>query len=359
MLLPNLSYGEDLEPPESRRDMQLLIVGNRGGTNVGGSFERSAHDLALGVHMMESEDATDGPAWLRRLKWHLLGRTPLRLEGFSAAVVQFCRRAKPDLLLTTGFAPIHADALCEIRRLGVCRANYLTDDPWNPTQRARWFIRALSHYDHIFTTRRSIVADLGRSSGAAIAFVPFAYDPALFYAESLSESERQHLDSDLFFAGGADADRVPYISAALQTGLRIALYGSHWERYEETRGLTRGQANVVTLRKALCATRVALCLVRRANRDGHCMRTFEVPAVGACMLVERTEEHLELFGLEGERVLYFGDPEEMTLKLQWLIEHDEERNRLRAVTHELIIGGRHTYRDRLSQMLKATGFPRS
>jgi spore maturation protein CgeB len=339
--------------------MYVLILGNRGGTNVGGSFERSAHDLALGVHVMESKGATDGPALLRRLKWHLLDHTPLRLEVFSAAVVQFCRQAKPDLLLTTGLAPIHADALCEIQRLGICRANYLTDDPWNPTHRANWFIRALSQYDHIFTTRRSNIADLQRSSGAAIAFMPFAYDPALLYAESLSASEQQHLASDLLFAGGADGDRVPYIAAAIRTGLRVALYGSYWERYKETRVLTRGQADVETLRKALCATRVVLCLVRRANRDGHCMRTFEAPAVGACTLVERTEEHLELFGLEGEKVLYFGDPAEMALKLKWLVEHDDERNRLRTVTHELITGGRHTYRDRLSQILKATGFPRS
>ena len=358
MFSQNLSCGEAINP-ESRRTVHLLIVGNRGGTNVGGSFECAARELALTVHMMQSADAAGSPVWLRRLRWHLLDRTPLRLEAFSAELVQFCRRVKPDLLLATGPAPIHADALREIGCLGVCRANYLTDDPWNPAQRAGWFIKALPQYDHLFTTRRSIIPDLGRSSSAGITFVPFAYDPALFYAEPLTGSERQEFASDLCFAGGADADRVPYISAASRTGLRVALYGSYWERYKETRALTRGQADVATLRKALCATRVALCLVRRANRDGHCMRTFEVPAVGACMLVERTEEHLELFGPEGGMVLYFNEPREMSEKLQWLVAHDEERNRLRIAAHQFITRGRHTYRDRLSQMLEATGLPRS
>jgi hypothetical protein len=47
------------------------------------------------------------------------------------------------------------------------------------------------------------------------------------------------------------------------------------------------------------------CPVRRASRDGHIMRSFEIAAVGGCMLAQDIDEHREIFGSEGEAVVYF------------------------------------------------------
>ena len=44
--------------------------------------------------------------------------------------------------------------------------------------------------------------------------------------------------------------------------------------------VVRGQLPIAELPKGISGARIALCLVRRSNRDGHCMRTFEVPAAG-------------------------------------------------------------------------------
>jgi spore maturation protein CgeB len=82
------------------------------------------------------------------------------------------------------------------------------------------------------------------------------------------------------------------------------------------------------------------------------MRTFEVPAIGACMLTEDTQEHREIFGEEGQAVVYFRSKSEMVEKLRWLLGHDHERERLASAAHELITNGRNTYKDRLLQMLE-------
>jgi spore maturation protein CgeB len=150
------------------------------------------------------------------------------------------------------------------------------------------------------------------------------------------------------FAGGADQDRIPYISALIEARFDIDLYGSYWERYSKTKLHTKGQANVSTLRNAIQSAKIALCIVRRANRDGHCMRTFEVPAIGTCMLTEDTAEHREIFGQEGDAVVYFNNLAEMVQKTSWLLGHDEERKRLAENAHLLITNGKNTYQDRLS-----------
>ena len=95
-------------------------------------------------------------------------------------------------------------------------------------------------------------------------------------------------------------------------------------------------------------------LVRRANRDGHVMRSFEIPAIGTCMLTEYTEEHAAIFGEDGKNVVYFRTLEGMVSRLRWLLEHDDERQRLAGAAHQLIVGGKNTYRDRLETMLEVS-----
>lgn len=97
---------------------------------------------------------------------------------------------------------------------------------------------------------------------------------------------------------------------------------------------------------------VSLILVRRANRDGSAMRSFEIPACGACCVVEDTEEHREMFGPDGEAVLYFRTPEELVRRVKEAFGNPELRAKLRANAHRAITGKPNTYVDRLKTMLQ-------
>lgn len=338
--------------------MRVLIVGNRGGTNIGGCFERAAQELGLQTHLLETRLATDGPAWLRRFNWWFRGKRPTWLHWFSHEVLKTCREWQPDQLIATGIAPITQSALRKITALGVRTVNYLTDDPWNPAHKAPWFLEALPFYHCVFSLRRSNLDDLYRLGCPSVSYLPFAYEPELHYPElPATEEEREQFSSDVAFVGTGDADRVQYIAALIEAKFKVGLYGSFWERFSETRNHTRGQADVRTLRKAIGGTKVALCLVRRANRDGNSMRTFEVPAIGACMLTEDTEEHREIFGEEGDAVLYFRTIDEMLEKLRWLLADANERKRLSVAAHTLIVNGRNTYNHRLKAMLRLEPMP--
>ena len=71
-------------------------------------------------------------------------------------------------------------ALRALHALGVVCINYSTDDPWNPTQLAHWYLRALPAYNTVFTTRRSNLDEIRRLGCADVHYLPFAYDDALF-----------------------------------------------------------------------------------------------------------------------------------------------------------------------------------
>ena len=111
-------------------------------------------------------------------------------------------------------------------------------------------------------------------------------------------------------------------------------------------------ANLSDMRRLHAEIPISVCLVRRANRDGHVMRTFEAPAMGACLAMEDTEEHRAIFGEDGDNVVYFSDPKSLVLACRRLLEKPALRRQLREKCHRLITAGGHTYEDRLKQMLK-------
>ncbi len=328
---------------------RLLIVGDPQDFHLGGHFRDAAEQLGIAVRVCDTRAAYNAPPIVRRLSWRVLGHRPPRLNAFSAEVVRACVRWQPTHLLATGLAPLTAEALTRISAQNIRTLNFLSDDAWNPSQRAEWFFNALPQYAAIFTPRHANINDLKAMRCARVQFLPFAYNPRVhFPAQSTPDPS---LASDVLFAGGADDDRVPFLAALVRANFKVRLYGGYWEKYAETHSSAYGHADLNTLRCAVASAKVCLNLVRRANRDGHVMRTFEVPAMRGCLLTEDTLDHRTFFGDEGEAVMYFSTPADAVEQTQRLYNDAAERGRLADEAHARITQGGHTYAERLRVML--------
>jgi hypothetical protein len=332
----------------------VLIVGNDGGTNIGASLLRAARALGIPAELADTRAAYSAPRAVARFNWWVRGRRPTHLSAFSKTVVERWRSNAPSRVVAAGLVPLDARALEDARTRGIPTAVYLTDDPWNPAFKSQWFLDALPLYDRIFTPRRSNIADLERHGCRSVEFLPFGFDPELFFPDPPSETEVLHYEADVFFAGGADDERRPFLAALVADGFHVALYGDYWERYAETRPVTRGHGDPRALRHAIAASKVCLGLVRRANRDGHAMRSIEVPAAGGCFLVERTSEHEDIFGPDDEAVTYFDDIDGMVQETRRLVNDTPRRTRLRRRALEIITDGHFTYADRLQTLMGLT-----
>ena len=331
---------------------RLLIVGQSGEADVGAHFLAGARQLGVVVQFLDANAAQARSRLVRALLWRL-GRRPARLGAFSREVVRRAGEFEATHVLTTGFAPLSGAGLEELRLRGITSVNFLTDDPWNRAQFSPWFLKVLPRYDTVFSPRRMNLDDLRAHGCRVVSYLPFAYHPELhFPAEGASPAERA---VGVLFAGGADQDRLPSVRALCAAGLNVALYGGYWDRQADLRPHAHGIADLATLRRVTPAAKMVLCLVRRANRDGHAMRSFEVPAMGGCMLAEDTAEHRELLGPDGECAAYFGDTAGMINAAQRLLGQPAERARMAAAAHARITGGGHTYADRLRAMLASSG----
>ena len=213
-------------------------------------------------------------------------------------------------------------------------------------------MRALPSYDVVFTPRRAAIDDLRRIGVRRVEYLPFGYSPRAHRPEGpADDAERDWLRSDVLLAGGADRDCVSMVTPLVRAGFDVALHGGYWTRYAAVRGAARGFLDERGLRVATATARVCLGLVRRANRDGNAMRTFEVPAMGGLLLAERTADHVEIFGADDE-AMFFDGPGDVIEKVRWLLEHPDQRDRLACRAHRRIIEGHHTYADRLARMIE-------
>ncbi len=331
---------------------RLAIVGDSGEVHVGRHLLRSARDLGIDTVFCDVREAFAAPRIARVLNWRLRGHRPPYLGTFSRHVVAVCRRERPTAIVTTGLAPLDERAIRELGELGVTRLSFLTDDPFNPAHQAPWFLAGLAGYDWVFSPRRSNLDDLRRAGCRRTNYLPFGYAPDIHFSEPPSSPEEwERYRSDVVFIGGADADRVEWVAPLIESGLRVSLYGGYWDRYPATRPAARGFADSAVVRKAVGGAAVALCLVRQANRDGHSMRSVELPAIGACIVAEDTAEHRELFGEAGVAVEFARTPSDAVARVQTLRGPDAAPERLRDAAHALIVNGGHTWGDRLTTML--------
>jgi len=334
------------------RPTRVLLVGNPDPTHIGGHLLAAARDVGVELLCLDSTQAYQG-AWLtRQIGWRLGGRRPVALKTFARSLEEAVDAFAPDMLLATGIAPLERETLERVAGRGVATANFLTDDPWNRSHVAPWFLKALPVYQVVFSPRRANLDDLERLKGPVVHYLPFAYSPHVHYRERAPDGLRRQFVADVAFAGGADEDRVAAVTPLIDAGISVALYGGYWDRYRETRAVARGFVDAPGLRHAIAEANIALGLVRRANRDGHAMRSFEVAAMGACMLVEDTPEHRNLFGDDLETVKYFAGSADPMASVRWLLAHETERRRLGEAVRVRVTTGKHTYADRLASIVE-------
>jgi spore maturation protein CgeB len=68
------------------------------------------------------------------------------------------------------------------------------------------------------------------------------------------------------------------------------------------------------------------------------------------MLAERTEEHMELFK-EGKEAQFFASREELLEKIEYYLEHENERKRIAQAGRKRCVSGGYSNHERLKQML--------
>ena len=176
------------------------------------------------------------------------------------------------------------------------------------------------------------------------------FDPAVHYPRKITAVEREEYGGDVGFIGSYEQDRAEKILALADSGIKIRIWSAeNWPKHKNIQHDSEGiYGDNYSL--GLNSFKIVLAFLRKNNRDKHTSRSIEIPACGAFMLAERTDEHLQLFE-EGKEAEFFGTTQELIDKVKFYLTQDELRRQIAYAGRTRCLTSGYDYDFRIKKML--------
>lgn len=265
----------------------------------------------------------------QRLRWKL--RLPVDVRGENAALEQVVAAQKPDVVFVDNSRVIRRATLRRLRALGTKALVYYTPDnvvaPHNQTWPLR---RTFPDWDLFFTTKSFNVSELAERGVRRPILIGNAFDPAVHRPMTREEVGNDYERFDLVFMGHYEEARRRSLNALAEAGFSIVIYGGTVAGWKPSllhgtillRDAQYGQSYA----RGMHHGKIALCFLRKLNRDRITTRSIEIGAMGRPMLAEKTDEHDAHF-IDGQEYMGFSDDYELIEKARMLLR-DSDRARL-------------------------------
>jgi len=268
-----------------------------------------------------------------------------------------------DLVWIDKGLTIRSDTLEAIRKKQPsCRIiGFSPDDMMNPANQSEGFLRGLPLY-HCYVTNKSYNVEELRGLGCPnVIFMDNGFDLGTHRPVPITAEERAQIGGLVGFIGQWEPERAGSLRNLAKSGIPVRVWGYTWERMRDVPPGLRLENQPLwgdDYAKAICAFDINLCFLRRCNRDLQTTRSIEIPACGAFMLAERTDEHLRLFE-EGTEADFFSSDDELIGKVEYYLNHSDERQIIaKRGLHRCRKNG-YSYDDRLRLILQSILYEQS
>ena len=210
--------------------------------------------------------------------------------------------------------------------------HYNTDDIFG---RRTWFWmhrRGLRLYDAVLTTNRHNVVEITSRFGVRALRAGMGYDAS----EHRMRDRRQNPGRDIVFIGHWEPHTESYVRALKNAGLPVRVWGHSWKKASDPALRSVSPLSQNEYVATIASSALALCSLSKGNRNESTGRSFEIPAIGTCMIAERTAEHEYLYGDMSGAAL-FSDESELVRRARELIEDAALREGIAQRGHARLI----------------------
>ncbi len=348
---------------------RILFVGDLGPYCRTYQRFRALKELGYEVEGVTITPVDEVPGVSRPKFWarvfHKLDR-PLDRTGANAKMLESAARFQPDLVFIergTNIRPATLRRLRELCKKPVVLVSYSEDDMFARHNQSVYYRACVPLYDVFFTTK-SYNCDPGElpAMGARrVVFVDKAYDKHAHRPIELTADDLAQYSAEVGFVGTFEENRAAKMLMLANQGFDVRVWGNGWRSWSDKHPKLRVENRPVyndDYVKALCASKINLCFLRKANRDLQTDRTMELPACGAFMLAERTDEHRRLFE-EGREAAYFDieSDAELVERVRYYLDHNEERRAVAAAGRRRAVNSGYSHHERLAWMLNQVAAP--
>ncbi len=280
---------------------------------------------------------------------------PFDLCGINKQVAQALRTSTYDVLWLDKVLTLRSDIFrgFKARFPNGKIIGYAPDDMCGRHNQSARFLRSLKYYDCFITTKSHNLLPLQELGCENVVFIDNSFDPETHRPIHLTDQEKSSIGGKVGFIGSYEEERAQTIRYLANNGIPVKVYCEFWPPNPVD------EANIEICRKSLygddyakgiCAFDIALCFLRKLNRDRQTVRSIEIPACGTLMLAERTKEHMRLFE-EGKEADFFDSDEELLQKVRFYLENPAQRIAIAAAGRERCLRDDYSCEGRLSKIL--------
>lgn len=235
-------------------------------------------------------------------------------------------RQTPELVFvdsTRVLFPATVRALRE--QLGCTVGFYSPDDVGQRHNSSRQLEACARHWDVFFTTKSFNVPELAARGVTNPFLVGNAFSPRIHRPLTREEVGADFERFDVVFAGAYERERTNSINALAEAGFSAVIYGNGFARRRLHSSIELRPAQFgLDYARAVHTGKVALCFLRRLNRDQVTTRSVELPAMGRPMVGQKTVEHDCLF-IDGTEYVAFSDDDELCASVNMLLRDHDRR----------------------------------
>jgi len=295
-----------------------------------------------------------GSSLWRRVRWRL--RLPVDALRENQRLIESVKTHRPDIVLVDNSKVIAIATLKELRSLEAHRLVYYSPDDLvakhNLSLPLKW---SLPHWDVVCTTKTFNMAELTAMGVRRPLLIGKAFDPALHRPMDAALIGGDFEAFDAVFIGTYEPERCASINALAESGVSVVVYGAdkgNWRRSALRPGIElRNSVFADEYVRAWHTGKLALCYLRKINRDRITQRTMEIAAIGRPMLAERTDEHDQHF-CHGQEYWGFMNDNELIEGARYLLADDARRHALAVAGRQRCLNGGYSTKERAAEMLR-------
>jgi hypothetical protein len=300
------------------------------------------------------------PVRWRTFAMRALGRItrPAAVREYNAELLRLARRFRPEMLLVFKGPFVQGETLRALREEGIRTYCFYPDVSFRA--HGPWIPGALPQYDWIFTTKSFGIDDMREQLGVTrSSLIMFAADPELHRPVELTRADHARFDCDVSYIGTWSPKKEQLLGELIRRrpDLRVRIWGEQWNKavHPSVGGAVGGHEVIgEDFVRAICGSRINLSImsekrVGSSKGDQVASRTFAVPACGAFVIHERTDEVRALFR-EGEEIACFDGLDEMVDQIDRYLADDERRAAI-AEAGRRVVMERHSWDQRIREII--------
>lgn len=303
------------------------------------STEWRNHALARLVPHSEIFDSAGACLHSNRL-WNVLGHrlylTPANLQ----CNVRFWKRVaafQPNLVWIDKGRWLWPWTLAKLRKTGARLVHHSTDDLF-AFGSYLWLHRlGLRRSDLYLTTNRFNVSEIQSRYGLTCIRAGMGYDELSHRPPPGEPVVAADCDRDVVFVGHWESHTEDRLAALAEAGVDVKVWGHNWKRARREQFRSVQPLPIEDYVATLRTAKLAFCSLSQMNRNESTGRSFQIPALGACLFAERTDEHAFLYE-DGVEAILFDDEQQMVEKARYYCRNLAQRNAIIEAGHRRCVG---------------------